>query len=71
MAAILVSEVAMPADNKSPVVNLRLTPDFLAQIDEYRFERRFKTRMGAIKYLLNWALERHPEPTAEEREQWS
>lgn len=68
MAAILVPEGVMPADKTNPVVNLRLTPEELAEIDEYRFTRRFKTRVGAIKYLLHWAIERGPEPTAEERE---
>lgn len=71
MAAILVSEVVMPADDKPSVVNLRLTPELLAQIDEYRFSRRFKTRVGAMKYLLDWALERNPEPTPADHERWS
>lgn len=72
MAAILVSEVLMPADKSTPpVVNLRLTPELLAQIDEYRFEKRFRSRVGAMKYLLNWALEQSPEPTPADHERWA
>lgn len=61
----------MPADEKTPVVNLRLPSEFLGQIDEYRFDRRFKTRVGAIKYLLDWALRHNPEPTPADHERWS
>ena len=70
MAAILVSEVAMPADEKT-VVNLRLEPEFLARIDEHRFQYRWRSRMAAIKYLLDFALQSAPEPTLGDHERWS
>jgi hypothetical protein len=72
MVAILESGVAMPTDKtKQPVVNLALAPEFLAQIDEYRFERRFRSRVAAMKYLLDWALQHNPEPTPADHERWS
>lgn len=66
VAAILVSEVAMPADKK-PVVNLPFEPELLDRIDEYRFDRRFRSRTAAIKFLLTWSLDRNPEPQPADR----
>jgi hypothetical protein len=67
VAAILVSEVLMPADKTKPVVNLRLDADLLEQIDEYRFEQRFRSRMAALEFLLRYAVKRKPVPSPEER----
>lgn len=57
----------MPTDKTKPVVNLPFEPEQLAQIDEYRFERRFRSRTAAIKFLLKWALTQDPEPRPEDR----
>lgn len=67
MGAILVSEVAMPTDKKKPVVNLPFEPELLERVDEYRFDRRFRSRTAALMYLLTWALDRNPEPLPADR----
>jgi len=69
MRAILASKVVMPADKK-PLVNVLMEPDLLARVDDFRYSRRFKSRAAAIKYLMDWALNRSPEPTAEEIARW-
>lgn len=70
MRAILVSEVLMPPDKK-PLVNVLMEPELLARVDDFRFTHRFKSRAAAIKYLLDWALVRSPEPTLGDHERWS
>lgn len=70
MRAIVTSEVLMPADKK-PLVNILMEPEFLARIDDFRFTHRFKSRAAAMKYLIDWALVRAPEPTLGDHERWS
>jgi hypothetical protein len=67
VAAILESGVFMPADKTKPVVNLRLDADLLEQIDEYRFEQRFRSRMAALEFLLRYAVKQRPVPAPEDR----
>lgn len=69
MRAILASGVVMPADKK-PLVNVLMEPERLARVDDFRYSHRFKSRAAAIKYLIEWALERSPEPTPEEVARW-
>jgi hypothetical protein len=58
----------MPADTK--LVTTLIDADLLAQIDDFRFGKRFKSRAAAMKFLMAWALERSPEPTPSDRERW-
>lgn len=69
MRATLASEVLMPADSK--LVNTLIDVDLLRRIDDFRFTHRFKSRAAAMKYLLDWALSREPEPTLADHERWS
>jgi hypothetical protein len=69
MRAILASGVAMPADKK-PLVNVLMEPELLARVDDFRYSRRFKSRAAAIKYLMDWALTRNPQPSPEEVARW-
>lgn len=34
----------------------------LDRIDDFRFDNRFPTRAGAIRWLLEWALRKAPPP---------
>lgn len=34
--------------------------DLLTRIDDFRYDNRFPTRAGAIRWLLEWALRRAP-----------
>jgi hypothetical protein len=34
--------------------------ELLDRIDDFRFDNRFPTRAGAIRWLLEWALKRAP-----------
>jgi hypothetical protein len=44
------------------LLNFIIDQDLLQRIDDFRFERRFPTRAGAIKWLLDWALRQAPKP---------
>jgi len=69
MRAILASEVLVPTDTK--MVTTLIDVDLLARIDDFRFSRRFKSRAAAMKYLMDWALQREPEPSLADHERWS
>jgi hypothetical protein len=69
MRAIVVSEVAMPADTKMVTTLMEL--DLLARVDDFRFEQRFKSRAAAMKFLMDAALKAGLKPTAEDHERWS
>jgi len=34
--------------------------DLLNRVDDFRYENRFPTRAGAIRWLLEWALKQTP-----------
>jgi len=36
--------------------------ELLDRIDDFRFDNRFPTRAGAIRWLLEWALRKAPPP---------
>lgn len=50
----------MPTEK--PLVGLNVEQSLLDRIDDFRFEHRFPSRAAAIKWLLEWALEQHPQP---------
>ncbi len=43
---------------KSPVLSLVIPEDLLKRVDDYRFKNRFKFRNEAIRYLIEYALDR-------------
>jgi hypothetical protein len=42
------------------LLNFIVEKDLLSRLDDFRFQNRFATRSGAIKWLLNWALTKDP-----------
>lgn len=69
MRGIVVPGVEMPAD-KTMVTTL-MERDLLERIDDFRFGKRFKSRAATMKYLMDWALARNPEPTPADHDRWS
>jgi hypothetical protein len=47
--------------SEKPLLNFVIEPSLLRRIDDFRFAHRFPTRAAAIKWLLDWALDRKPE----------
>ena len=45
------------------VVDLEL----LNEIDDFRYDNRFPTRAGAIRWLLEWAVRKAPAPARKRR----
>jgi hypothetical protein len=41
--------------------------DLLTRIDDFRYDNRFPTRAGAIRWLLEWALKKAPSPEKKRR----
>lgn len=50
----------MPPDRQ--LLNFIVEKDLLNRIDDFRFQNRFATRAGAIKWLLDWGLKQVPDP---------
>lgn len=50
-----------PTDDKQ-MLTFVIDLDLLGRIDDFRYDNRFPTRAGAIRWLLEWALKRSPEP---------
>jgi hypothetical protein len=51
---------SMPSDRQ--LLNFIVEKDLLNRLDDFRFHNRFATRAGAIKWLLDWALEQGAKP---------
>jgi hypothetical protein len=43
-----------------PIINFSIDEDLLIRIEDFRFSNRFGNRAAAIKWLLEWALDRQP-----------
>ena len=54
------------ADEKQMLTFL-IDLDLLDRIDDYRFDNRFPTRAGAIRWLLEWAVKKGPKPPKRDR----
>ncbi len=50
----------MPSNK--PVVIFVIDPALLKRLDDFRYQNRFPSRAGAIKWLLDWALTQNPNP---------
>ncbi len=55
----------MPQTEK-PYLSFIVEPEFLEQLDDFRFQHRFPSRAAAIKWLLEWALKQNPKPPKQE-----
>ena len=42
------------------MLTLLIEMELLHRIDDFRYDNRFPTRAGAIRWLLGWALGRSP-----------
>ena len=52
--------------SKKPLINFVVDEQLLKRLDDFRFRWRFPSRAGAIKWLLEWALNQKPKPQATE-----
>ncbi len=50
------------------MLNFLMPVELLKAVDDFRFEHRFSSRAGAIKWLLKYALEQKAIPPAGEKE---
>jgi hypothetical protein len=48
--------------NAKQMLTFFIDVDLLDRIDDFRFDNRFPTRAGAIRWLLEWALKKAPPP---------
>jgi hypothetical protein len=53
--------ISMPPDRQ--LLNFIVEKELLDRVDDFRFQNRFATRAGAIKWLLDWATRQNPHPT--------
>ncbi len=53
----------MSDERESQFLSFVIGKDLLKRVDDFRFNNRFPSRAGAIKWLLDWALSRNPKPT--------
>ena len=44
------------------IFNLSIPGKLVERIDDFKFEQRFVTRAGAMRYLMTWALNRLHKP---------
>ena len=47
------------------IINILIPDKLLEQIEDYRFQKRFKNRAEAIRYLLEYAVKHSPEKEGE------
>lgn len=57
----------MAEKGRTHLLNFVIDEELLNRLDDYRYEQRFPTRAGAIKYLLSWALKQRPDPTDDDK----
>ena len=55
-----------PYDDKQ-MLTFVVDLDLLNEIDDFRYDNRFPTRAGAIRWLLDWAVKKAPAPTKKRR----
>jgi Arc/MetJ-type ribon-helix-helix transcriptional regulator len=58
-------------EDKNKMINIAIPESLLERVEDFRFEQRFKTRAEAIRYLMEWALDRNPQkPNKKEVQKW-
>jgi hypothetical protein len=57
----------MSPPSDKPMLTFVIDRDLLSRVDDFRYENRFPTRAGAIRWLLDWALRRGPRPVQTRR----
>jgi hypothetical protein len=55
----------MPRVN--PILNFVADPRQIERLDDFRFKIRFESRAAAVKWLLDWALEKGSKKPSERR----
>ena len=57
----------MPKKEGKPLINILMTPEELAELDEWRFNNRFAARSEAMRWLLKAGMRKMPTVSPEER----
>jgi hypothetical protein len=57
----------MSPPSDKPMLTFVIDRDLLGRVDDFRYENRFPTRAGAIRWLLDWALRKAPRPDRPDR----
>ena len=52
----------MSRERARQMLTFFIDTELLNRIDDFRFDNRFPTRAGAIRWLLEWALKKAPPP---------
>ena len=52
----------MSRERARQMLTFFIDTELLDRIDDFRFDNRFPTRAGAIRWLLEWALRKAPPP---------
>ena len=52
----------MSRERARQMLTFFIDTELLNRIDDFRFDNRFPTRAGAIRWLLEWALRKAPPP---------
>jgi hypothetical protein len=55
----------MPKANA--ILNFVADPELIERLDDFRFKNRFENRAAAVKWLLDYALEKDPKKSSEPR----
>jgi len=53
------------AEKDKQFLSIEVERELLDRIDSYRFARKFYTRAEAVRYLLDYALKKDPDPEKE------
>jgi len=52
--------IFMSPPSEKPMLTFVIDIDLLNRVDDFRYDNRFPTRAGAIRWLLEWALKQTP-----------
>ncbi len=47
-------------EEKNKMINIAIPESLLERMEDFRFDQRFKTRAEAMRFLMEWALDRNP-----------
>lgn len=57
----------MSPPSDKPMLTFVIDRELLSRVDDFRFDNRFPTRAGAIRWLLQWALRKAPRVSRDPR----
>ena len=47
--------------SEKPLITFVAEEEWIKEVENFRFEKRFTSRAAAIKWLVRWALKQKPE----------